>query len=354
MRGTSLRLAAGVAAALAASAVAGPGAGAQSVEEFYRGKTITMLVGSDVGGGYDTYARLVARHLGRQIPGNPGIVAQNMPSVASVAATNHMINVAPRDGTVIGAIQREIAMVQLAGTHGTKFKASDLLWLGSLLSEPGVCGFSSRSGVTAFEDVFRREVIMGSSGPNALEHYPSMFNNMLGAKFKIVKGYRSASDVGLAIERGEVNGMCQSWTTFKQLHANALANGTIKPMVQVALKPHPEMVALGLPNYTKFVTPERIQKGYTRDDVVDFFNFQLASSLMGRPYAISSAVPADRSAALIAAFNALVKDAEFIGDAAKSKREIEFVSGREITDIIKQMEKLPKDKLDRVDDVLKN
>lgn len=340
--------------AFAVAAVLSAPAAAQSVAEFYKGRNITMLVGSDVGGGYDIYARLVTRHLGRHIPGNPSFVAQNMPSVASVAATNHMVNVAPKDGTVIGAIQREIAMVQIVGTHQARFKASELIWLGSLLSEPGVCGLATRTGITSWDEVFKREVIVGSSGPNALEHYPSMFNNMLGAKFKIVKGYKSTGDVALAIERGEVNGICQSWSTFKQLHAKSLEAGTIKPMVQVALKPDPEMTKLGLKNFTDFATPERIQKGFTRESVEGFFNFQLASSLMGRPYALAPGVPADRAKALVDGFAAMVKDPEFLADANRSKREIDYVSGKEISDIIASMEKLPKDMIDRMDDVLKN
>lgn len=344
---TRMLLAAGLAAAFA-----GPSQ-AQSVAEFYKGRNITMLVGSDVGGGYDIYARLVTRHLGRHIPGNPAFVAQNMPSVASIAATNHMVNIAPKDGTIIGAIQREIAMVQIVGTHQARFKASELIWLGSLLSEPGVCGFATRAGMKSFDEAFQREIIMGSSGPNALEHYPAMFNNMLGGRFRIVKGYKATTDVALAIERGEVNGICQSWSTFKQLHVKALADGSMKPMVQVALKPHPEMTALGLKNFMDYATPDRIQKGYTKESVMDFFNFQLSTSLMGRPYAIAGSVPKDRSDALVNGFEAMMKDPEFLADAARSKREIDFVSGKEIREIIAKMEKLPRSMIDRMDEVLK-
>jgi tripartite-type tricarboxylate transporter receptor subunit TctC len=336
------------------AAIATTSVHAQSVAEFYKGKTVTILVGSDVGGGYDIYARLVGRHLGKHIPGNPIFVAQNMPSVASVAATNHIANIAPKDGTVIGAIQREIAMVQIVGSHQTRFKASELIWLGSLLSEPGVCGFSSRAGINSFDEVFKREVIMGSSGPNALEQYPSMFNNMLGAKFKIVKGYKATTDVALAIDRGEVNGICQSWSTFKQLHANALKAGTMKPMVQVALKADPEMTKLGLKNFMDYATPEHIQPGYTRESVQGYLDFQLSTTLMGRPYAISGEVPKDRAEALVKGFETMVSDPEFLEDAKRTKRDIDFVSGKDISEMIARLEKMPKSMVEKMDDVLKN
>lgn len=329
-------------------------AGAQTLEEFYKANRVVILVGADAGGGYDAYGRLLARHMGRHIPGTPNIIVQNMPSVASINATNHLVNIAPRDGTMIAHVQRELAVTQIVGNPGAKFKAQELIWLGSLLAEPGVCGIATRTGIKSFAEAFEREFIMGSSGPAAVEHYPSMFNNLLGAKLRIVKGYKSMNDIGLAIERGEVGGMCQGWATFKQQHENALKSGAIRPLVQVALKPHPEMTALGVPMFTDFVTPERIAKGLTRDDVIETFNFQLSSTLMGRPFVMAPGNPADRTAAMVKAFEAVAKDAEFLADAAKSKREIEFVSGKELTDMVNRIASLPRAKLDKMDEALKN
>lgn len=327
---------------------------AQSLEEFYKANRIVILVGADTGGGYDTYGRLLARHIGRHVPGQPTVIVQNMPSVASINATNHLVNIAPRDGTMIGHVQRELAMVQIVGNPGAKFKAQELIWLGSLLSEPGVCGIATRTSIKSFADVFEREFIMGSSGPAAVEHYPSMFNNLLGAKLRIVKGYKSMNDIGLAIERGEVGGMCQGWATFKQQHETALKSGAIRPLVQVALKPHPEMTALGVPMFTDFVTPERTAKGMTRQDVIETFNFQLSSTIMGRPFILAPGVPPDRAAALTRAFEAVSKDAEFLADAAKSKRDIEFTSGKEIADMINTIASLPRSRLEQMDEALKN
>lgn len=326
----------------------------QTLEEFYKANRVVILVGADAGGGYDAYGRLLARHLGRHIPGTPNIIVQNMPSVASINATNHLVNIAPRDGTMIAHVQRELAMVQIVGNPGTKFKAQDLIWLGSLLSEPGVCGIATSTGVTSFAEVFEREFIMGSSGPAAVEHYPSMFNNLLGAKLRIVKGYKSMNDIGLAIERGEISGMCQGWATFKQQHENAIKAGSFKPLVQVALKPHPEMTALGVPMFTEFITPERTPKGMTREDVIETFHFQLSTTIMGRPFVMAPGVPGDRAAAMAKAFEAVVKDAEFLADAAKSRRDIEFTSGRELTDMISKIASLPRARLDKMEEALKN
>lgn len=332
--------------ALSATAVA------QSVAEFYKGNRITMLVGSGSGGGYDTYARLAGRHLGRLIPGNPTIISQNMPAAASVAATNHMVNVSPRDGTVIGALQREIAMVQIMGQPGVRFKAVELAWLGSLTSEPGVCAVATRTGVRTFKEAFDREVLVGSSGPNALEHYPQLFNKLLGAKFKIVRGYKSSVEVGLAVERGELEGVCQSWASFQKHHANGIADGTIKPLVQVALKAAEGMSKLGIPMFSEFVTKERVQPGYTADDVIDFFNLQLSSSVLGRPFAMAPGIPADRLHAVRNAFEGLVKDADFMADAKKMQRDIDLVTGQEILDIIKRISAVPTEKLKKLDSIL--
>jgi tripartite-type tricarboxylate transporter receptor subunit TctC len=328
-------------------------ASAQSVTEFYKGNRVTILIGSGVGGGYDTYARLVARHIARLIPGNPTIISQNMPAAASVAATNHMVNVLPKDGTIIGALQREIAMVQILGQPGPKFKATELNWLGSLTSEPGVCAVATRTGIKSFGEVFTREVIAGSTGPNALEQYPSLFNKLLGAKIKIVRGYKSSVDVGLAIERNELNAVCQSWASFQKNHAKAIKDGAIAPVVQVALKPNADMTKLGVPMFSDFVTKDRTQPGYTVDDVMDFFNIQLSTTVLGRPYAMAPGVPADRLAAIRKAFLGLVEDDAFMADAKKLKRDIDMVTGDEISAIVRRVAAVPKEKMKKLDDILK-
>ncbi|MFM1813732.1 MAG: hypothetical protein RLZ98_427 [Pseudomonadota bacterium] len=329
-------------------------ASSQPVEEFYKGKNVTLLIGSGVGGGYDTYARLVSRHLGKHIPGNPTVVPQNIIGVASVAAANHLVTVAPKDGTVLAALQREVAMVQIVGKPGPKFKATELVWIGSLTSEPGVCGVATRTGIKTFEEVFHRQIIAGSTGPNALEHYPAMFKNLLGAKYKVVRGYKTSVDIGLAIERGELEGVCQSWASFEKNHRDNLKNGVMIPLVQVALKPHPAMTKLKVPMYSEFITAERAKKmGFTVDEVGEYFNLQLASTLLGRPYAMAAGNPADREKAIIGAFEKMITAAEFNGEANKMRREIDFVPGVDLLKVIKKMAAVPKAKLDKLEDILK-
>lgn len=328
-------------------------ASAQTPEEFYKANRLTIVVGSPPGGGYNSYARMLARHIQRFIPGQPTVIVQNMPSVASITAANYVVNIAPRDGSVIAGVQREIATVQLTGGPGPQFVATELNWLGSLLSEPSLCAMATRTGIKAFEDVFKAAYTVGSTGPNGLEHHPAMFNNLLGAKYKVVRGYKASADVALAIQRKELDGICQSWATFKQHYGAMLAAGEIKPLVQVSLKRHPEMDALGLPMYTDFITPERIQPGYTLQDVLDYFELQLGSSVMGRPYIMAPGVPADRFAAMTRAFEEFVKDTEVLANSTKTKREIEYVSGREIKEIVARMAALPKAKLEKLEDVMK-
>lgn len=338
--------------AVAAIALHAP-ASAQTPEEFYKANRLTIVVGSPPGGGYDSYARMLARHISRFIPGQPTVIVQNMPSVASITAANYVVNIAPKDGSVIGGVQREIATVQLTGGPGPQFVATELNWLGSLLSEPSLCAIATRTGVTSFDDVFKTPFAVGSTGPNGLEHHPALFNNLLGAKYKVVRGYKASADVALAVERRELDGICQSWATFKQHYGSMMQAGQIKPLVQVSLKRHPEMDALGLPMYSQFITPERIQSGYTRQDVVDYFELQLSSSVMGRPYIMAPGVPADRLAAMTQAFESFVKDTDVLADSSKSKREIEFVSGAEIKSIVARMAALPKGKLEKLEDVMK-
>lgn len=333
------------------------GAAAQDMNKevagFYKGKRLKLLIGSGPGGGYDTYARLLARHMPRHIPGNPQIQPQNMDGAGSVIVTNYIVNVAPKDGTVIGAVQREIALVQILGQPGPKFEAKDIQWLGSLASEAGVCAVAARAGVKSFADVFEREFVMGGTGPNVTEFNPALLNNLLGAKFKLIKGYPSTPPTHLAIQRGEVDGICQSWASFKEQAGNFLTDGKIKPLVQMSLKPDPEMDKLGVPMLSEFITAERVQPGFTVGDVETYFNLVLASGVMGRPYAVAPGVPQARVDALRAAFVATTQDPKFVEEAKKSRRDVELVRGEEIQAIVQKMAAPSKEKLAKLDDLMK-
>ena len=320
-------------------------AGADAVENFYKGKQVKIIVGSGAGGGYDTYARLVGRHLGKHVPGSPRFIVQNKSGAASIIATNFIMNVAPKDGSVIGQVQREIALVQLMGRKGPKYKAKDIQWLGSLAKEAGVCAVATRTGVTSFADAYTAEYAMGGLGQNASEFWPALFNNLVATKFKLIRGYPGSPQIHLAIERGELDGVCQSWASFKELSGNYLKQGLIKPLVQVALQPDAEMEKLGVPMLADLLTADNLAKGQNVEDVRTFFKLTMVPGIMGRPFMMANGVPKARLNVMRQGFVAMIKDPAFLKDAERLKRKIALVTGEEIQKLVEDISKVPPTKL---------
>ena len=344
MSATRIFVSAALAAAVAFGSV-GDTQAADDIEKFYKGKQLKIIVGSGPGGGYDIYARLVERHIGRHIPGNPTLITQNMTGAGGVVAANYVANVAPKDGTVIGGMQRSIALVALLGQKGPKYKPEELNWLGSLAKEAGVCALATRTGATSLDAVFKKQFIMGGTGPNSTEFWPALFRNLMAAKFKLIRGYPSTPQVHLAIARGELDGVCQSWASFSEQAAAMLKDGTIKPLVQVSLHPDTEMSKLGVPMLQDFLTADNLAEGQNLDDVRLFFKLTVIPPVMGRPFAMAPGVPKARVDAMRAAFIAMTKDPEFLADAKRMNRDIEIVTGDEIQNIIADLAKTPKAKL---------
>jgi tripartite-type tricarboxylate transporter receptor subunit TctC len=328
-------------------------ASADAISDFYKGKRMQMLVGSSPGGGYDTYARLVTRHIGRNIPGGPKWLVKNMPGAGGIIVTNFLANVAPQDGSVLALIQRNVALVQMMGQSGPRFKAKDLNWIGSLANEAGVCAVDKRAGIKSFDDVFTKTVLMGGSGPNDLEIQPAMMNNLLGTKFQLVKGYPSTPPVHLAIERGEVQGVCQSWSSFKVISGKYYADGNIIPIIQHGMTPQPELTKLGVPQMYKYITKEHVQAPYTVEQARQLFDMTYAAKTMGRPFVMGPKVPAVKVKVIRTAFNAMAKDPKFLADAKKQRRDIYLVTGEEIQGIVNKMAATPKATLDLMDEVQK-
>lgn len=343
----TLALAFGLGGAAMPQALADP-----EVERFFQGKRIQMIIGSGAGGGYDTYARLVSRHIGRHIPGNPSIDPQNMPGAGGVVAANFVANVAPRDGTVMAATQREIPLIQIMGQEGPRYDAAKLNWLGSLSSEPGVCAVMTRTGIESFSEVFERNVVIGGTGANITEFHPAMLNNLLGARFQLIRGYASTTDIQLAMQRGEVDAICQSWASFKNQAASMLEAQEVRPVVQMALRPAPEMEALGIPMIYDFITADRVVEGFTVDQARSFFDIVMSTGHAGRPFFYAEGVPAPRVAALRRAFTAMVDDAAFKAESERLGRTVEFVSGEEIQEVVEGIAATPKAMLDQVDELL--
>ena len=326
---------------------------ADPIADFYKGKRVKMIIGSSPGGGYSTYARLVSRHLSRFVPGHPRFLVQNMDGAASILAANFVVNVAPQDGTIIVGLQRNIALFQIMGNKGPRFKAKELNWLGSLANEAGVCVVDKRTGIKKFEELFTKVVVMAGFGANDSELQPALFNNTLGTKFQIVKGYPSSTTGNLSLQRGETSGLCQSWSSFKAIAGKYYTDGNVYPIVQMSLKPHPELVKLGVPMIFDFITKDRVQPGLTIKEVDAHFRLLFAAKTMGRPYALAPKVPAARVKALRKAFNAMAKDKDFLADAKKQKREVNLVTGLEIQDIVNKMAATPKAILAKLDSLTK-
>jgi tripartite-type tricarboxylate transporter receptor subunit TctC len=296
---------------------------ADPIKDFYKGKRMKMIVGSSPGGGYATYARLIVRHLTRYIPGNPRIIVQNMDGAASVVAANFIVNVAPQDGTIIVGLQRNVALFQIMGNKGPRFKAQELNWLGSLANEAGVCVVDKRTGIKKFEELFTKPVEMAGFGANDSELQPALFNNT------------------------------QSWSSFQAIAGSYYKSGNVYPVVQMSLKPHPELVKMGVPMIFDFITKDRVQPGLTTDEVRSHFTLLFAAKAMGRPFALAPKVPKARVAALRKAFNAMAVDKKFLKDALKQKREVNLVTGLQIQEIVNKMAATPKSVLDKLDGLMK-
>lgn len=345
-KSAALALVAGIAVTATAFA-------ADDVASFYSGKRLKMIAAAGVGGGYDMYARLLARHLPDHIPGHPTIIVQNMAGAGGIVGANFLFNATQKDGTTIGALQRESALVQIMGKSGPKFRSEQFNWLGSLANEAGVCAFRTATGIKSFDDVFARTFSVGSTGENTTEYFPALFNNLLGARFNLVRGYPSTSNVHIALERGELDGVCQSWSSLKELGRAALKAGEMKPMLQVSLKPDPEMDKLGVPMVDKYIDADHLAHGRTVADVKTYFKIVLAPEAMGRPYALAPGVPEARVKAMRAAFEATAKDPKFLAEAKKLRRDIQLVTGEEIQAIVSELAGTPKTKLDELQDLLK-
>jgi tripartite-type tricarboxylate transporter receptor subunit TctC len=313
---------------------------AESVEDFYRGKTVTILVGFSAGGGYDLYARLLGRHLGRHIPGNPTIAVQNMPGAGSLKATQNVYSVAAKDGLTLATISR--GMVSDPLLKVASFDPVRLTWLGSITSETSVCATWKTSAVKTWDDMFKREFSLGS---NALGDDTATFalilRNVFGAKVKLVTGYPGGNDVNLAMERGEVDGRCGwSWSSLKS-QKRWLPN--INVLVQFNLEKNPD-----LPD-----VPRAMERAKD-DEQRQVLRLLIASQYVGRPFIAPPDIPAERKAALRAAFDATMKDPEFLAEAAKSDMEITPISGATIDAFIADLYKTPKDVVGKAAAAIRN
>ena len=305
---------------------------AQSPAEFYKGKNIELYIGYSIGGGYDLYARVLARHIGKHIPGNPTIVPKNMEGAGSLRLANWLARVAPRDGTVFGTVGRGVPFDPLLGLPGTQFKAPDFSWIGSANNEVSICTSWGTSQITKIEDVFTKQMIIGGTGPSDdTVQFPEVLNGVLGTKFKIISGYPGGNDVVLAMERGEVEGRCGwSWSTITATHPDWVKDKKIHLLVQLALEKHPD-----LPNVPVIVD---FAKTTEQRQIIKLI---FARQVVGRPYLAPPGIPKDRLEILRKAFMETMVDKDFLADANKSKLEITPVTGDKVEALVKEIYETP-------------
>jgi tripartite-type tricarboxylate transporter receptor subunit TctC len=300
---------------------------AQPVADFYRGKTVTMVIGYPPAGANDVYARMVARHIGRHIPGNPNVVPRNMPGAGSLIAANHIFNVAPKDGTVLGLLVPTLPLEEALGASAVKFRSAGFHWVGRMAPAPNITFVMATSPVKSIADAFDKTAILGATGRSATNAiYPTVLNNVLGTKFKVVTGYEGSAAAMLAMERGEVEGHSATYDTLKTVHADWLAQKKVNVVVQYSLSRHPELK--DVPTTVELArNPEQAQ----------ILRAVSSASEIGKFVLTTPETPADRVQALRQAFDAMVRDAEFIADAQKLRVELGPLAGADLQKIVAEV-----------------
>lgn len=315
-----------------------PGASAQSAAEFYAGRTVELVIGYSVGAAYDSSGRLIARHMGRHIPGKPSFVVRNMPGAGSLVSANHMYNLAAKDGSVIGLFSRGNAMYPLL-EGGAKFDALKFNWIGSPSKETSLVISWGATPFKTFQDIQRSEMLVGATGAGADSIVMAQVLNMsAGTKLKPVTGYPGNAEALLAMERGEVQGSAAvSLGNIRAARPQWLSDRLINPLAQLALEPHPKDVK-GVPLAIEFATSPVDRQ---------VLELVLSRQQMAYPLVAPPDTPADRVAALRAALMAMAKDPEYIADAVKAGFDVDPVSGQEIEDLIKRVYASPKEAVER-------
>jgi tripartite-type tricarboxylate transporter receptor subunit TctC len=325
-------------AAGAVSALALGVAGAQAQENaadvaaFYKGRQVSLLVGSAPGGGYDLYARLLARHFPRHLPGGPDIVVQNMPGAGGLIVANHLASRAPRDGSVFAHVQGPLSIRQLMDSKNVMYDMRRFGWLGSANNSSNVCVLAPRVALKDAKDLLTREIIVGGSG-GSTTYVPMFLNAVVGTKFKIIAGYKSTSTVTIALERGEVDGLCGwGWDSAKGNARNFFERGVMKVGLDVGMAPHPELAAQGVPFIMDVADNEEARA---------ILRFAFSYLVYIRPFVTPPDLPAARLKALQTAFAASLADPELLQEAQKTDVEIRYTSPDDVAKALAQVFEAP-------------
>ena len=301
----------------------------KAVANFYRGKSVRIIVGFSAGGGYDQYSRLIARHLSKYIPGNPAVVVDNMTGAGSIIAANHTFNAAPKDGTVIGNISGPIILEQLFGNPAIQFDMAKFRYLAVPVSETYVMVVTRKPGVTKFEEMLGpkgKQVTVGGIPGSTVEHAPVLARDILGANLKMVLGYKGTADVRMAIESGEVEGLFNSYTSLKITSFDKMKNREWLLLAQLSEKPIKDLIIPNVP------TIPQIAKTQEHRQLLKFGTS--TPNEFGKVYVVPPGTPADRAMALEKAFEKVFADKELQADAVKGKLEIDPLIGAEIHKLV--------------------
>ena len=314
-------------------------ASAQSAAEFYRGKTVTLGIPSTAGGGYDEYVRVLGRHFGKHLAGNPAMLPQNVPAGGGLVLVNNLYNAVPKDGTYIGLVRPSALYEELFGNAAASFKGREFTWLGNLNSDHDTCVFWHSSGVQSPADFYSREILLGATGAGAMSFsFPRVYNDVLGTKFKIVSGYGGTPDRMLAMERGELHGACGLTTaTFKATLAQPYKEGKLKLIAQAGINKDPDF-----PD-----TPNILDEAKTAEQR-QALEFLFAQMEINRAMAAPPGVPAERAKALRDAFEATMKDKEFLADAEKVKLDVDWMGAEATAKTVERLYASPKPVIDKL------
>jgi len=308
--------------------------GAAQAEDFYRGKTVRLVVPSAPGGGYDSYGRTLAQFMAKHIPGEPTVVVQNMPGAGGLTAANWLFNIASKDGLTFGMIQRGVPFYPYFGDKNALFKPAEFVWLGSLAAEVGAISVFHTSKAKTMADAFSFPILLGGSGPNDSETYPHLMNNTIGTKFKIVSGYKSNTETLLAIERGEVEGLSGSWSSMKANRPAWVKDNQVRALVQIARAKQPDLP--DVPLVMDFVkNPEQRA----------MWNVALAMAQVGRPVAAPPGIPKEQADILRKAFWDTMQDPAFVADMEKNRREVSPENAESMERILQEVAATPESTL---------
>ena len=320
-----------------AVALAPTGAGAQDVSGFYKSKALEVYVGSDVGGGYNAYARTVGMHIGKYVPGKPDVIVKNMPGAGGRKLTAWLANVAPKDGSVVAASQPGSLVDSVLGdVKNAKYDPRTFGYVGSAESSVYLCVARKDAAVKTFADALDKQVLIGASsrGASTLDT-ALLLKNVLGVKFKMVKGYKGSHDIILALERNEVQGICgYAWSSLLATAGHLVRENKLNLLVQYAIDANPDATKAGVPEIWKFVKTKEQR---------DILELALSPLSFGRPFFVPAGVPKERLAALRAAFDKTMKDPDYIAAAKKQKLDVSPASGEKVQALIAKMYAAPKD-----------